>query len=85
MKVLISDFRKDLFQLVDKALNGEVVEVTHKGKTIRLVPQDPGSKLGRLTPARIFNPAFSEKDHRKARRELLAEMQRAWEKDWSGL
>ena len=71
MKVAVSDFRKNLFQLVDKALNGDVVEVTHKGKTIRL--------------ACILNPNFSEKDHRKASRELLAEMQREWEKDWSDL
>jgi prevent-host-death family protein len=85
MKVPISDFRKNLFQLVDQALNGDVVEVTHKGKTIRLVPEAPGSKLDRLTPARIFNPSFSEKDHRKASRELLAVMQREWEKDWSEL
>ena len=75
MKVAVSDFRKNLFQLVDKALNGDVVEVTHKGKTIRLVPEAHASKLDR----------FSEKDHRKASRELLAEMQREWEKDWSDL
>jgi prevent-host-death family protein len=85
MKVAVSDFRKNLFQLVDKALNGDVVEVTHKGKTIRLVPEAHASKLDRLTPACILNPNFSEKDHRKASRELLAEMQREWEKDWSDL
>src|ERR1035438_9955897 len=33
----------------------------------------------------IFNPAFSEEDHQRAGRELLAEMQREWENDWSGL
>ena len=84
MKVPISDFRKNLFQLVDKALSGDVVEVTHKGKTIRLVPEAQGSKLDRLTPTRIFNPSFSGKDH-QASRGLLAEMQREWEKDWSDL
>ena len=85
MKVPISDFRKNLFQLVDKALSGDVVEVTHKGKTVRLVPEAPGSKLDRLTPVRIFNPSFSKEDHQKASRELLAEMQGEWEKDWSDL
>src|SRR5580658_8034434 len=85
MKVPISDFRKNLFQLADKALNGDLVEVTHKGKTIRLVPEAHPSKLDRLTPARILNPNFSPRDHKKASRELLAEMQREWEKDWSEL
>ena len=85
MKVPISEFRKNLFQHVDKALNGDHVEVTHKGKTIRLVPEVQGSKLDRLTPVKIFNPAFAEEDHQKASRELLAEMQREWEKDWSEL
>jgi len=85
VKVPISEFRKNLFQLVDSALSGDLVEVTHKGKTIRLVPETPGSKLDRLTPIEISNPAFSEDDHQRASRELLAEMQREWEKDWSEL
>jgi prevent-host-death family protein len=85
VKVTISEFRKNLFQLVDNALSGDLVEVTHKGKTIRLVPEVQGSKLNRLTPIEVFNPAFSEQDHQKASRELFAEMEREWEKDWSEL
>jgi hypothetical protein len=85
VKVTISEFRKNLFQLVNKALNGDVVEVAYNRKTIRLVPETQGSKLDKLTPARIFNPDFSEKDHRRASRELSAEMQREWEKDWAEL
>jgi len=85
VKVSISEFRKNLFQLVNKALNGDVVEVAYNGKTIRLVPGVEESKLDRLTPARIFNPEFSGKDHQRASRELSAEMQREWEKDWSEL
>jgi prevent-host-death family protein len=85
MRVPISEFRKHLFQLVDNALNGDLVEVTHKGKTIRLVPATQESKLDRLTPAEVYNPAFSEEDHQRASRELSAEMQREWEKDWSEL
>jgi hypothetical protein len=49
------------------------------------IHEAPGSKLGRLTPIRIFNPTVSEEDHQQANRELLAEMQREWDKDWSGL
>ena len=83
MKASISEFRKNLFQHLDKALNGDVLIVVHKGKTIRLVPEVQGSKLDKLTPAQIFNPAFSEEDHQNASRELLAKIQREWEKDWS--
>lgn len=81
----VSEFRKNLFQIVDKVFHGEVVEVSHKGRTLRLVPEVRGSKLDRLTPAQIFNPASSDEDYQAASRELLAEMQREWEKDWSKL
>ena len=83
--VSISDFRKNLFQLVDKALNGDTVEITYKGKTVRLVAETDGSKLDRLTPKQIANPEFSEADQERAGRELFAEMQQEWEKDWSEL
>ena len=74
-----------MFQLVEKAVNGDNIEFTHKGRTVRLVPEAQSSKLERLTPGRILNPKFSEKDHQKASRELFAEMQREWEKDWSDI
>jgi len=85
MTVTISDFRKNLFQLVEKALTGDLVEVAYKGRTIRLIAETQGSKLDRLTPAQIANPEFSEADQEKARRKLLAEMQQEWEKDWAEL
>jgi prevent-host-death family protein len=85
VKVPISEFRKNLFQLVDSALNGDLVEIVDRGKTIRLVPEAQGSTLDRLTPIQVFDPAFSEEDHQKASRELFAEMEREWEKDWSEL
>src|SRR5580698_10122033 len=83
--VTISQFRKNLFQLVDQALEGDVVEVIHKGRSVRLVAEAPGSKLDRLTPMQIFNPALSKEDHERASRKLAGEMQREWEKDWSEL
>jgi hypothetical protein len=52
---------KNLFQLVDQALDGDLVEVTHKGKTIRRVPDTQGSKLDRLTPIHIFKSAVRKK------------------------
>ncbi|MGA2589288.1 MAG: type II toxin-antitoxin system prevent-host-death family antitoxin [Bryobacteraceae bacterium] len=85
MKVTISDFRKNLFKLVDQALDGEDVEVVHRGRTIRLVSEIRGSKLDRLTPAEIFNPDLSEEEQARASRELFAEIEREWEKDWAEL
>jgi antitoxin (DNA-binding transcriptional repressor) of toxin-antitoxin stability system len=85
MKVPISEFRKNLFQIANQVLEGDDVEVAHKGQTIRLVLATSGSKLSRLTPAQIFNPDISDEEHAHASRELFAEMQREWEKDWSEL
>lgn len=85
MKVSVSDFRKNLFKLVEQALEGDEVEVVHKGQTIRLVAKTQPSKLDRLTPVQIFNPALSDEDHAQASRELFAEMQSEWEKDWAEL
>jgi prevent-host-death family protein len=85
MKVTISDFRKNLFKLVDEVLAGDNVEILHKGKTIRLVSQIQESKLDRLTPAQILNPDLSGERHARADRELFAETEREWEKDWSEL
>lgn len=85
MTVTISDFRRNLFKLIDQALDGDVVEVVHRGRTVRLVPEAHGSKLDRLTPATILNPNFSEEDHVRANRQLLSEMEREWEKDWADL
>jgi prevent-host-death family protein len=85
MTVSISDFRKNLFKLVDRALEGDLIEIVHKGETIRLLTKPQVSKLDRLTPAQIFNPAISDEDHAQADREMLASMQTEWEKDWSGL
>jgi hypothetical protein len=65
-------------------LSHKIAQYGHEGAYLR-VPEAQGSKLDRLTPIHIFNPAFSEEDHQRAGRELLAEMQREWENDWSGL
>jgi prevent-host-death family protein len=48
MTVTPTDFRKNLFQLLERALNGELIEIVHKNRTIRLVPAERRSKLSRL-------------------------------------
>jgi hypothetical protein len=82
--VNISQFRKNLFQLVDQALEGDVVEII-QGRSVRLVPKAPGSKLDRLTPMQIFNPTLSKEDHKRASQKLAKEMQQQWERDRSEL
>src|ERR1017187_7308121 len=47
-KVTSTEFRKNLFQIVERVLQGELVEVAHKGRLIRLVPVNKPSKLSRL-------------------------------------
>ena len=80
MRVTITEFRKDLFRLVEKVIEGETVEFMHRGATIRLVvPERRSSRLNRLTPRQISNPHSSEEAEQKLHQDIFAEM----EKDWS--
>ena len=47
VKVTTTEFRKNLFQIVERALQGEFVEVMHKGRLVRLVPGDKPGKMSR--------------------------------------
>ena len=86
VKVTVTEFRKNLFKLVEKVIAGETVEFVHQGTTVRLViPEHPASKLDRLTPLQISNPDMSEKKHRTAERKLQAEMWAEIEKDWADI
>jgi antitoxin (DNA-binding transcriptional repressor) of toxin-antitoxin stability system len=80
MKCTATVLRKTLFTTLDKAAAGEPVEVTHKGTTFRLVPEQTGSKLSRLVPRDtllVDADSITNSDP-----ELLAEMEAEWEKDW---
>ena len=84
VKVTITEFRKNLFQLVERAIAGESVEFTHQGKTIRLViPEGSSSRLDRLTPRQITNLDMTEKQHRVTERRMQAEILAEMEKDWA--
>jgi antitoxin (DNA-binding transcriptional repressor) of toxin-antitoxin stability system len=86
MKVTITEFRNNMFKLVEKVIAGESVEFVHQGTTIRLVvPEGRSTKLDRLTPRQITNPDLTEKQHRAAERKLQAEMWAEIEKDWAEL
>ena len=82
MEVTITQFRRDIFDLVNQAMEGGELWVTHKGRRFRLAPENaPGSRLSRITLLEVVNPESSE----LSTPSLQEEMTRAWEKDWSTL
>lgn len=84
MRVTITEFRKDLFKLVEKVIAGESVEFVHKGATIRLVvPDGRLAKLDRLTQRQITNPEMSGERQQSAELKMQAEMFAEIEKDWA--
>jgi antitoxin (DNA-binding transcriptional repressor) of toxin-antitoxin stability system len=72
MKVSSIEFRKNLFQLVERALQGECVEVAHKGRIVRLVPEQIQSKMSRLVPRDTIQG--TPEDLERAQQRLDAEM-----------
>ena len=79
MEVPITQFRREIFSLVNRALEGGEVWVTHKGRRVKIVPEGPpASRLSRISPMEIVNHGSDVMDDP----DLLAEMTRAWEKDW---
>lgn len=81
MKVSSTEFRKNLFQFVDRALQGEFIEVAHKGRLIRLVPAEQPSKLARLVPRDTICGTLV--DLEAAQEQLDSEMSQAWEEKWA--
>ena len=83
MEVPITQFRRQIFSLVNQALEGEELWVTHKGRRLKIVPEGkPVSRLSRITPMEVMaDPAFDMNDP-VFKAEWLAEMEREWEKDW---
>jgi prevent-host-death family protein len=83
MSLTATQFRKDLFSVLDRVSKGETVEITYKGSTLKVVPSPPKSKLARLKKRDILlcDPdSIIGSDP-----ELMAEMEAEWEKDWRDL
>jgi antitoxin (DNA-binding transcriptional repressor) of toxin-antitoxin stability system len=78
MPVNITKFRRDLFQLADRALQGEPIEFIHKGVVFKVVPATRTPKLSRLTRETVAAPG-ADLDTTG----LLKEMEAEWQKDWS--
>jgi antitoxin (DNA-binding transcriptional repressor) of toxin-antitoxin stability system len=80
MTITATAFRKNLFQLVERALNGELIEIVHKNRTIRLAPTEPKSKMSRLVQRDTVNCTPDEFD--RADRAQDEEMRQQWEQKW---
>jgi antitoxin (DNA-binding transcriptional repressor) of toxin-antitoxin stability system len=81
MKVTSTEFRKNLFQIVERAIQGELVEVLHKGRLVRLVPGDRPSKISRLIQRDTIHGTPEDLD--RAQKQLDAEMLTEWDEKWS--
>jgi prevent-host-death family protein len=74
-----TNFRKHLFEVLDRAIQGEVVEITYKGSKLRLAPTQNTSKLARAVrrSTLLVNPdSIVDSDHG-----LMAELEQGWRKD----
>ena len=80
MKVTSTEFRKHMFQLVERVLQGELVEIMHKGRLVRLVPEERPTKMSRLVQRDTING--TPEDLELAQQELDDEMRTAWTKKW---
>ena len=81
VKVSSTEFRKNLFQIVERALKGEFIEVAHKGHLVRLVPADKPVKMSHLIPRDTI--IGSPEDLERAQAELDSEMRTQWEEKWA--
>jgi antitoxin (DNA-binding transcriptional repressor) of toxin-antitoxin stability system len=86
MEVPITQFRREIFSLVNQALEGSEVWVTHKGRRLKIVPEGQlANRLSRITPMEVMvDPNFDMNDP-TFEAEWLAEMEKEWEKDWADL
>ena len=80
MKVTATEFRKDLFGILQRVVGGETVEVLYKDSAVRIIPSGSPSKLSRAKrqPTLLCDPdAIVHNDPA-----LMAEMESQWRKDW---
>jgi antitoxin (DNA-binding transcriptional repressor) of toxin-antitoxin stability system len=80
MMVTATDFRKNLFQLVERALNGELVEIAYKDRTIRLTPNEQTSKLSHLVRRDTLNCTPEEFERLLGAQDDEGRQQ--WEQKW---
>jgi prevent-host-death family protein len=80
MVLTSSELRKNLFTVLERALKGEPVEITHKGSTFKiLLVEATSSKLDRARKRDILNvppESIVNSDD-----ELIAELEREWARE----
>ena len=79
METNATEFRRNLFQLMDRAMQGELVEISWRGAKLRLSPPPGGSKLARAVrrhALRVDPGSIVESDPK-----LMAELSRGWKRD----
>jgi hypothetical protein len=83
MAMTATKFRKDLFKILEKVIEGETVEIAYKGSSIRISPRGSTSKLARAKHQNtlLVNPDQIVSSDAK----LLAEFEAEWRKDWKKL
>jgi hypothetical protein len=81
MQVTITKFRQDLFRLADEAIGGKPVQFVYKGVVFRVVPE--GSQMNKLDRLVAQSTVDTDVDLEQAGKELAAEMEAEWVKDWS--
>jgi len=84
MRVTVTTLRQDLFRIVDRAIEGEPIEFTHKGVVLRVVPEAVPDKLARLTR----QPVRASQDQPADVQQIPLnpkEMEAEWQKDWDEL
>lgn len=83
MAYTATEFRKNLFSLLERVAHGETVEVTYKAAVIRLSAENTTSKLARAKRqhALLVDPDSIVHSDRK----LLTEIENDVERDWAEL
>ena len=86
MEISITEFRRDLFDLVNQALEGSEVWVRHKGRRFRIAPEGKAtSRLARITPMAILSSDSLDLNDPALKAEVMTEVETACEADWSEL
>jgi hypothetical protein len=83
MRLTATEFRKDLFKVLDQATKGETVEVVYKGATLHVSATDTHSKLAR---AKRQHSLVSDPDSIvHTDKKLMAALESKWRKEHSRL
>ncbi len=83
MTMSATQFRKDLFTVLEKVLAGETVEIAYKGSSICIAPRHSTSKLARAKRQNTL--AVDPQEIVSSDSKLMADFESEWRKDWKKL